>query len=517
MNFYKSPLHKRPVFYVDNRVFITDGKTYCADDIISIEINCILGRLFPARKNLDMIEELIYHPPLFKLYGSIYIKTLYGEIKIPRVYRVMEAYLHFKRIYEGTRAYYIYGRKRLEYEYKSIFEKGYFENRRYFSSLYILNEKDRLDRSKIMEESRKWAEECGYRLCRPEESSTFCDYVLTKDDDRWISIYSDAIEDCTANGLMSQCKINSEQRENRPVIAIEVYDRRIVLIGCGVGDDVKLYYCGDEEMFETLRCEKSMFSDDYSAVEKLSVSDRKSFKDILENTTVEGCLKDLAEKFAINDYFIRDGFYGLAGMNRYEVREFANGYHIAEERIRPDENDKSADMPFENIYQGLPAFDILKADEKLVSGRKYSITGMNIGRSGDGFAFCIRSFELHDVITMGLKTGRVPVRLYDCSYTIGGSTVKFECEYKLFRGEYAFLFEGFDAELPDGVVIHPANIKTSEDKKTAEDAQNAASVTVNFTFESDVPLMEELEIEFIPMRNFSTGIGLYKTKLINEV
>ncbi|MBQ6554371.1 MAG: hypothetical protein IJL89_03970, partial [Firmicutes bacterium] len=71
--------------------------------------------------------------------------------------------------------------------------------------------------------------------------------------------------------------------------------------------------------------------------------------------------------------------------------------------------------------------------------------------------------------------------------------------------------------LPDGIVIHPANIKTDEDRKNAEEAQKAASLTVSFVFESEVPLNEELNIVLIPMRNFNSGVGVYKTKLINEV
>ncbi|MBQ6554560.1 MAG: hypothetical protein IJL89_04955, partial [Firmicutes bacterium] len=440
MYFYRSPLHKRPVFYVDNRVFITDGKTYCADDIISIDINCILGRLFPARKNLDMIEELVSCPPLFKLYGSVNIKTIYGEIRIPRVYRVMEAYLHFKRIFADTQAYYTYGLKKLEYEYKSVFEKSYFENRHYFSSLYVLNDKNRLENAEIMEMSRQWAEECGYRLCKQGESSTFKQYVMTNNYDRWISIYADSLEGCYAAGAVSQCSINSNQYGKRPTLYFEMYEKRLVLIAYGEGDDVFLYYCGDESLLEELKCTRDMLCDDFSVPEKAAVSNRKTFKEILENTDIDICLTELAEKFGINDYFIREGYYGFDSMDRFEVREFANGYHIEAERIRPDENDKTAKEPFENIYQGCPAFDILKADEKLVSGREFSITGVNVGNGGTGFSFCIESAELHELITDGLKNGKVPVNMRNCKYTVNGKTVEFECEYRLFRGRYAFLF-----------------------------------------------------------------------------
>ncbi len=517
MFFYRSPLHKRPVFYVDNRVFKTDGKTYCADDIISIEIDCILGRLFPARKDIGPIEMMVHYPPEFKLYGSVKILTLFGEIVIPRVYRIMEAYLHFKRIFPDTEAYYIFGLKKLRYEYKSCFEGNYFKEQRHFSSLYVLNEYKKMNNAEIMDKSRQWAEECGFRLCKKEEPSTFSQFYLTNNDDRWVSVYADSIEGCYAATALSQCGIYSNMFDNRPTLFVEVYDRKLLLIAYGEGDDVHLYFCGDENMLEEYKCTPEMLSTDYSVPEKAAVSNKKSFKQILENTDIDVCLTELAEKFGINDYFIRDGYFGIDTMARYKLREFANGYHIEVEHIRPDENDKSTKKAFEILYQGLPAFDIIKADKELVSGREFSVTYVNIGRAEKGFSFCVTSAELNRVIREGIKNGRVPVNMRGCSYTVNGKTVEFECEYRLFLGKYAFLYDAEDENLGDGVVIHPHNIKTDEDRRTAEEAQEAASITVRFTLESEVPLNDELSVMLIPNLNFGTGDGIHKTKLINEV
>ncbi|MBR6400470.1 MAG: hypothetical protein IKS17_04525 [Firmicutes bacterium] len=512
MRFYKtSAAQKKPLFITDGRSITIDGVSYTGADIKSISVTANLGRFFPVRKNCGNIDALTERPPLHALKGSVVIEMTTATHSFNCVYRVMEAYMLFKRLFPAVQAWYSFRGVKLAYRYKGGINDDFFDKHKNFASVYVLDKNTHTPKDYIIQIKQKWAEKCGFRQCADNESCCFDEVLYFSPDDPWITIYDDSIEHLLEKGVVNQCSIYSCENPDRDIILVSVYEGRALFLAHSFNDDVAVFYCGSDEDAQFLH-KSDNISEEYDRLEALKAEDTPhSFKQLLcDDMDMDERLTEIAHRLGINDYFIRAGFYDISCMSHAEMMEFANGYKSVHYRIRP--NEKSVKGVYDRIYQGSPAFDAFRSDGVLVSGKRFEAEFVNTGSYSRGIAFAVRSKSIHRDISNGIASGGgFSVKI--SGLTISGympkddkyiyRSINAEAEYRMFFGAYALVYEDDSFDIAPGTVINKDHIKTDADKEAAREAHTQASIKVSFIL--DTPYADNCEVWLIPMSNVYDG------------
>ena len=513
MYFYKSKGHKRPLFKADGRRIIIDGREYTAKNIRDIRVTASLGKVFPLKKFYDRIDLLVERPPLHALTGRIEIETEDNNYVFERVYRAMEAFLFFRRIFPAAKAFYTFRNKTLAYRHKGSIDLDNLKKDRNHAVVFVLDKENMPPQKYISDIKDAWIKECGFRHCKEDESSCFDEMLLFGADDPWITIYDDSVENRYVWGVDSQCRIYGEENRDKDVLLFSVYKERTLVLAYGKNGVTDIYCCGDAEDLENLGCGDIEISKDYSKLELLKAEDTPyTFEQLFESKMeMKERLEGLAHRFGINDYFVKVGFYDISVMNHSQFAELANGYKSVRYRIRLDEN--KVEGVYENVMQGAPAFDAVYSDNVIVPGEIFRAVFQNVGNSSKGIALALRSKTIHNAVSKGIASGDIPIKIKDL--TISSwifdreneqyicSKVEAEAAWRMFFGSYAFVYENEDITITEGAVVNPKNIKTSADRAIADMAADYASINVSFTLET--PYDDDYELWILPMGNVYSG------------
>lgn len=513
------------LFEADERKIVINNKEYYNEDILSLKVNCILGKLFPLRKNLDKIDLLVDFPPLLGMTGSVTIETKENTYIFSKVHNVMEAYMIFKRIYSGAEATYTYRKKTLSYRYNGGLNDDFFENAKTFAMVFICDESKSFTEQSINQMKDTWSRHCGFRRCKENENGCFTEYGFFNPDEKWLTFYDDSIEYLNAIGITNQSKIYTREANGLPVIMVSVYEGEAFLISYSKGDINHLFLCDPtEKYYEALKCEEIGICTDYSVLESLQEDNTYSIKDIFENNImpISDRLKNLAYAFNINSYFINCGFYDIISMDPISMIYFKNGYNIIENRIRLDE--KLMDGPLQIMQQGMPAFEILEADKEIFYNKDFNISFINIGEGSQGFVFCFSSDEIDKIFTEALKGGNIPFNIikaeivtlkdeinslekYESCTDLDEMYISqpIETDYKQVFGRYALVCELKDFLIPNGVIVNREKIKTEEDKKLIEWILNRHKISIRLIINSEIILTQPIEFLAIPFSNIHRG------------
>lgn len=521
------------LFQADERKIIIGDKVFYNKDILNLKVNCILGKLFPKKKNLDKIDLLVDLPPLLGMTGSVTIETKESTYIFSKVYSVMEAYLIFKRIYSGTEATYTYRKKTLSYRYNGGLTDDFFENAKTFAMVFICDENKGFTEQGINKMKDDWSKQCGFRRCGDNENGCFTEYGFYNSDEKWLTFYDDSIEYLNAVGITNQSKIYSKEAHGLPTIMVSVYEGEAFLISYSKGEINHLFLCDPEEKYyESLKCNEVGISKDYHVLEELCEDKEFSIKEIFENKnmSIDHRLKSLAYAFNINSYFISCGFYDIISMDPVSMIYFKNGYKIIENRIRPDEQLMEGSLQI--MHQGMPAFEILQADKEIIYGKDFNISFINIGEGSQGFVFCFSSDEIDKIFTQALKGGDIPFNIEKAEIITLNDDInsldKYEncskseqiydhqainIDYRQVFGRYAFVCELKDFLIPNGVIVNRDKITNTQEEKLIEWILNRHKITIRLNISSEIILTQPIEFLAIPFANIHRGTAKHLATL----
>ncbi|MBQ8940623.1 MAG: hypothetical protein IJ062_02220 [Firmicutes bacterium] len=520
MYFYKSKGHKKPLFRADGRRIEINGKIYTAENIRSINVTASLGKVFPLKKYYDKIEMLVNMPHLHALTGRVEIETEDNKYVFERVYKAMEAFVFFRRIFPAAKAFYTFRNKTIAYRHKGSIDIDNLKVDRNHSVVFVLDKDNMPPQKYISDIKDAWIKECGFRHCKEDESGCFDEMLLFGDDDPWITIYDDSVEDNYIWGVKAQCSIYGTENKDKDVLLLSVYKGRTLVLCYGKNGKVEIYCCGDAEDIENLGCNEIEISNDYSKLELLKAEDTEyTFEQLFKNDfDMNRRLEELAHRFGINEYFVKAGYYDISVMKHSQFSEFSNGYKSVRYRIRLDAD--QIEGVYENVMQGAPAFDAVYSSGAIVPGERFEAVFQNVGNSSNGIAIALRGRTIHNAVSKGLASGNIPIKVKDLTIsswifdreneTYICNKVKGETFCRMFFGSYAFVYENENIAITEGVVVNPKNIKTDADKAIAEMAADYASINVSFTLET--PYDDDYELWMLPMGNVYSGGAKFNLK-----